>query len=422
MMRLAIAALVLGTLVSLPLRPLWLDEIYQLEGTWQQPFGQMIHSSMLAPGGMPAAYTAQKVWLDAVGFSAAKARVPAVIFGLGAAFVIFWTARLLGLNAPLALLLSLITPLLFRYSTEARPYSQGLFFSALSTALFLRWRDVPTAAGLGAYFLSCLAGIYSQPFSLFIPAAHAVYVFVADRRRLLPIFSVVVLTGLLYAPWVIASHRVFAGQIWPKGMSFGWSQISPLMMLREISGGGYVCSVTLLAFAIAGLRRKGLQPMVFCVGIPVVLAVAADVVFKYFFAIRQLIFVLPPLLLLATAGIEELWERRKTATAVLAGLFITGAVVKDIRWQMDHKEDWARAAATIGSRLDRTSGCVAFQPPQSALNYYFFEPSLRRRTCDPHGNQRPTLVATSPYAQANQRIVTSGVDNVGNTLISAPPQ
>lgn len=409
---------VIATLLCLPLRPLWVDEIYQLQATRAQPFSQTVHQSLVAPGGMPLGYFAQWIWLKIAGFSVTQSRVPAALFGLGSAFLTAWIARRLNLSAVLSLLLSLTTPLLFRYSTEARPYSQGLFFSTLTTAIFLAWLVRPSRRKWLAYLLSCVAGVYSQPFSLFMPLAHAVYLSIAHRKRVLPIALAIFVAGLLYAPWFLISRQAILHEAWTNQLFFSWRQLSPLMVLREISGGGYLCSLTLLALAAIGVNRSRRIVLVCCIVIPVLLAVVADAAFNYFFAIRQLIFVLPPILLLATAGVEYLYHVRKPLAAVLTGIFFGAALVKDVRWQMDAKEDWQRAAARLKDRVG-ASGCVEFHPPRDAFAYYFFEPSLRSLTCNSQTRLEPAYVATSPYASPDERRAASGQDNVGGTLIGS---
>ncbi len=416
--RFAILVLIAATLFSLPLRPLWVDEIYQLEATRDLPVNQVLRSSMVAPGGMPFGYLTQTAWLRVAGYSRAQARFPAALFGLGSVFVTAWIARRLLLNATLTVFLGLLTPLLFRYSTEARPYSQGLFFSALSTALFIYWRANPSKSRWLSYLLCNVAGIYSLPFSFFTVIAHAIYTFFVNRRQFFLVSLAIALTGAAYAPWFLLSQRALQHEAWPHIMFFSWRQISPLMILKEISGGGYVCSVSLLLLIIIGWQRKTDPLLLSCIIVPVVLAIGADARFGYFFAIRQLIVVLPPLLLLASAAAQSLWKQRKITVALLLGIYAAGAVVKNVNWERRPTEDWEKAAAAIKSRLQSTQGCVIFEPARDSPSYYYFEPSLRSHTCEERAHQFHPVIAVSPYASAEQRHLAANAENVGNTLIT----
>ena len=417
--RFAMAVLVAATFLSLPIRPFWVDEIYQLEATRDLTVNQVLRSSMVAPGGMPLGYLTQTLWLRVAGYSRAQARLPAALFGLGSVFVTAWIARRLSLNATLTIFLGLLTPLWFRYSTEARPYSQGLFFSVLSTALLIYWRERPTKARWFLYLFSNVAGIYSLPFSFFTVIAHVVYTFVGNRRQIFLVLLSMAFTAAAYAPWFLLSQHALRQEAWPHIMFFSWRQISPLMIVKEISGGGYVCSVSLLLLIFSAWRKKTDPLLVSCIIIPIVLAIAADARFGYFFAIRQLIVILPPLLLLASAAAESLWRERKIAVALLLGVYAAGALVKNVNWERRPTEDWEKAAAAIKSRLQATRGCVIFEPARDSPSYYYFEPFLRSHTCKERTQQYHSVMAVSPYASAEQRDLARNAENVGNTLITA---
>lgn len=66
-------------------------------------------------------------------------------------------------------------PLQFRYALEGRPYSQALFFSLLATLLLFPLLERVTPARTAAYAFAVLAGLYSQPLSLFVPLSHLLW-------------------------------------------------------------------------------------------------------------------------------------------------------------------------------------------------------------------------------------------------------
>ncbi len=312
-------------------------------------------------------------------------------------------------------------PLLFRYATEARPYSQGLFFSVLCTLLLVRWLRDPRVVWLVAYGAACLAGVYSQPFALFVSCAHAAYLFFHRRSWFIPIAAIVLLTGLLYSPWVWLSQQALKHESWPHEMFFSVRQVSPLLVVREISGGGYLCSLPLLVLALWGWRKQQerLSLLAYCVVIPAVLGVGADAAGHYFFAIRQLIFVVPPLLLLATAGLRHTWVRSRGLAAGAAAVFLLGSVIKDVRWQADHKEDWAGAARRIASLSQNRPGCIDFEPAGDVKHYYFFAGQLKAKSCPERPGTPVMLRVVSPYAKASVRALASSnsAQNVGGSWI-----
>jgi hypothetical protein len=74
---------------------------------------------------------------------------------------------------------------------------------------------------------------------------------------------------------------------------------------------------------------------------PAALVIAGDLAFGYFPAIRQLIFVLTPLVLLFIAGAEVLGPKG----GLLAGAFLATCLYADVNWFLKPREDWQAAAA-----------------------------------------------------------------------------
>ena len=119
------------------------------------------------------------------------------------------------------------------------------------------------------------------------------------------------------------------------------------MILRELVAAGYIGSLLVLAGFAYGLTRRQDWPLwLLYLMVPIVCAVAADAWFGYFLAIRQMIFVLAPLALLFTAGVEAL--PRRPAAILTAALLIT-LVVGNISFFRRPREDWRTAAAILAS-------------------------------------------------------------------------
>jgi hypothetical protein len=126
--------------------------------------------------------------------------------------------------------------------------------------------------------------------------------------------------------------------------------------------------------------------------LPIFCAVAADAWFGYFLAIRQVIFVLPPLALLLTAGVEAL--PRRPAACLMAALLIT-LVIGNISFFRRPREDWRAAAVILANER-----CVVYSPPDSRNLYAFFVADLANRECTP-GRQSRVALAVSPYEAKN---------------------
>ena len=158
-------------------------------------------------------------------------------------------------------------------------------------------------------------------------------------------------------------------------------------MLHEISGSGYAGAAILAAgIAFAVPRRFWL----FSIAGPVAAIFAANLVLHYFFATRQLIFVLPALALLFVSGTTD--PRRGKAAWLLAA-FLAASIYEDIQWFRKPRENW-QAAADAVQREVASGACVQFAG-DSAPVYEFFYPSLAQHHCE--GAPAHVVTGTSTY-------------------------
>jgi hypothetical protein len=183
-----------------------------------------------------------------------------------------------------------------------------------------------------------------------------------------------------FMPWLLYSSRY-----WPLDVAPGvQTAVHPrviFMLLRELVGGGYVISIPVILAALAGLRSEALRAstrtlLVMTILLPVGLTLAADYVFGYFVAIRQVIFILPGIVLLACAGIEYLAARSGRWAAIAAAfLILTASLVYDVRWFLRPREDW-RAAAAVMRHSVNSGACALLAPERTVQIFLFFDPGL----------------------------------------------
>ena len=84
---------------------------------------------------------------------------------------------------------------------------------------------------------ACVAGVYTQPYTIFVPVAHFVWLGMQRSwRMLLATGAVIVLAGVAFVPW----YR-FSVPLWKEGLiamypqsTIGWRAIE--LILREIAG------------------------------------------------------------------------------------------------------------------------------------------------------------------------------------------
>jgi hypothetical protein len=362
------------------------------------------------PGAVPVGYEIQRLTLSALGYSTFSARLPSELFSVLALAGILLVAREIRLHSLVFLgLLWAFIPLQLRYAVEGRPYSESLFFSIASTLFLFRLIREPRMLWALFYAASVVAGIYTQPYSLLLQIGLVIPLLLdlrtsTTRRTLLICFVSLVGAGLLFAPWLLWSGHQWSVYAEQTGQNLHMSAKLPLVLLREFSGGGYVCSLSLLGFVAVGctsqrmsvtLKYQLLGGTISCV----LLAIVGDLVFHYFFAIRQVIFVLVPLCLLAAEGWTQAAARWGAYPRVLLLVpLIISALVKDARYFRDHSENWASAAQRLSLKAE--TGCVLYPPRDSSQFYEFFQPRLRWQECQPDRYAEHIFVPVTKYTPA----------------------
>ena len=336
----------------LPRLSLWLDEILDLIGVRFYDLPRLIEYVPKNSGGVPLGYLIQVVSVRALGFSSFSGRLPSAIFSVLGAIGIGLLAKRLGLRWPaLALAVFCLFPLQFRYALEARPYSQALAISIWTTLAFLRLREEPIWPRSLLYWASITAGLYTQPYSVFVAIAHFAWVILlpenATKKRLLATAGAALfLAALAFLPWYSYAHQFWRESIETSGFRSTINFKTPLLILRELIGAGYPGALLVLAGACAGLARHGRERLFWILQLacPVFLALLADWMFGYFLAMRQMIFLLAPLAILFASGLEVLAARWRMPATVYGCLSIAILVYGDVHF-------FARPRATDGKQL-----------------------------------------------------------------------
>ena len=395
---LAVYACALAAL--LPVLSLWLDEIYDLIVARMDHLADVLAYVPHVSGNVPFNYLVQFGSVHLLGFSVFTGRLPSAISSVLACAGVFVLARKLGFRWPLlATAIFALFPLQLRYALEARPYELALCLSIWSTVTFLRVLEQPESVPRAAlYALSVAAGLFTFPYMLFVPMAHLAWASLVSYRtqRWQPLLATALalgIAGLIFAPWYLHSAALWRTAVAIGQLTGAITLGAVPMILRELIAAGYVGSLLVLAGFAYGLTRRQDWPLwLLYLMAPIVCAVAADAWFGYFLAIRQIIFVLAPLALMFTAGVEAL--PRRPAAFLTAALLIT-LVVGNISFFRRPREDWRTAAVILESEP-----CVVYSPPDSRLLYAFFVPDLANRECALGQTPRVAL-AISPYAPKN---------------------
>jgi hypothetical protein len=410
-------------LCLLPFPSLWVDELVQLYGA-TMPLRQLVfqYTASIA-GGVPLSYATEWVTVHLLGISSFGARLPSALFSIAGGFGMIRLARASGLSqASLCLAIFLTFPLQFRYGAEGRMYSEALCAAVWLAVVFLQLQERVTIARAIAYCSLVALGLYTQPFVLFVCVAHLFYAGMLALRthgwRLLIATSSAMSAGIcLFLPWYVYARQHWHESVNANDLHFRVQIKLPLLILRELVGTGYIGALLILVLAAYGLGNKRLSSnqrafWICFTLIPPALALIADSAFDYFFAIRQILFILPGLALLTTFGILRL---RNQFGATSARIAMAAVLLLNLgysaRWFAKPREDWKRSAAVLRAKAQE-GACVVILPGDTEQFYRLFEPTLSQSACteEARGTRRMIAIAVSPYLhdpQAEQMLQNS---------------
>jgi len=239
-LRLFLAAYGAALLWLLPKLSLWLDEILDMMGSSRQLSG-VIEWAAINPGGVPLGYLAHWASFQVLGMSAFSVRLPSAIASVAACAGIFVVGRRAGLRAPvLPVVVFALLPLQFRYALEGRPYAIALAISVWTIVVFDQILEQPGTGRLMLYGVLAVAGLYVQPYSVFILVAQGIWILVSQRDLLMKIASTQAAAVAVFIPWVL-----YAG---------AWS--TPLSIVEGDQATGWR-SLGLIAHEITGTKWNG---------------------------------------------------------------------------------------------------------------------------------------------------------------------
>ena len=372
---------------------LWLDELIEITQTKVFSLSVITRKVTVNPGGVPLGYYIQACSLKLFGVSAFSARLPSLIFGAGCCALVLILSKDLKLRYPLvAAAIFALFPIQVRYSLEARPYSQALFFTCLATLFFARGL-AQSQIRSSRLFFSTLLALYSQPYSVLPIAAQVGDGWLnfrgSSRRKELLRASLAVAAALAcFLPWVLYAHHQWRASIEETVPSSGISPQSFLLVFKDLLGSGYAGTGLLLILCAIGIRsslaREAKRLLIVSVLAPIVMVFCADAIAGYFLAIRQLLFVTPFVAMLGAAGFEKLasMPRFRSVAWILLAAVLTVQAVGVIGWFRRPREDWARATQALQANHGRYT-CIVFDPPEVAQYYSIFDPQLPAASCRP---------------------------------------
>jgi mannosyltransferase len=297
-------------------------------------------------------------------------RLPSVIFGVLAAYVLFaLTRRLFGQRtANIAGVLLAVNTFFVHFEQEARAYSFVLFAVIVATYLFVEAVDRPSTPRWLGYAAVSAAAIYAHAFAGYVIAAHLISLLLRRTRprlrdALAGYGSIAILIGPLAV--VMSTTEMLQRHFIERPTLHSFE-----LLFLDLTGAGGVVSrggrMLLLAYFLAcctallvvtGViarpqqhRRDEAWPYVLVLlwlAVPVLGSFMTSMVRPVFLP-RYLIIALPPLVILAAVGMSSLPTRplQVLAVAVLVGLTAPWLLSY---YQADYKqgEDWRRGVAYV---------------------------------------------------------------------------
>jgi 4-amino-4-deoxy-L-arabinose transferase-like glycosyltransferase len=415
-----------ATLIFLiPGKPLWMDEIIDLSGVRDV---SDVHGVLafvpLNAGGVPLGYLVDFAMIRLFGYSVFIVRLPSVLFTVLTCAGVYILARQTRFRMPLmAVILYAVSPLTWRYALEARPYAQAACWSVFSTVVFLALIRQPAFGKAAAYAVLVVAGLYTQPYSIFVPVAHLFWLLftasVKEKPRAIVLAgTAVALASLAFLPWFLNAQAAWQGTV-NSGARFLVTGKDLLVIPHELMGTGFIgAALTVIAIVMAlgwsSWNREEKNFWTHYAVIPLLLVPAADAYFGYFLAARQLIFVLVPISVLLVACMEIRWGWLVPAALLLA------MVYEDAHWIRRPGEAWQAAAVQL-----KQAGCTLFVPSGARTLYLFFEPQIR--VCDDDENALTSVGSVAlavspdqPASDARQKLNQAGFRKVADLRTTDP--
>jgi 4-amino-4-deoxy-L-arabinose transferase-like glycosyltransferase len=376
-------------LVCLACKPFWFDEAFSVEVarlTWLN----FLHLLWWREANMSLYYVLLRVWLH-FGQSPYFIRSLSVLMATLTLPAIYWLGRLLFDRRVALIAAALFTFNAYdvRYSQEARSYSLFVLLATFSSGLLVWWLAEPSRRRLGEYIAASVLAAYSHFYALLLLAAHWLTLKLArppqiaeelpsSRLRrawwttgllVLPLLTFVAKTGAGPIRWI---HRPGARDLVEFFEHLCGSDHWPLALLYVAA-----CAVALSSVGPRLWKRHPsrdvwrLQFLLIWFFFPIVLTVLLSFARPIFLG-RYMIFCLPPLLILAAAGLERLRRRWMLGAALVVMLLFS---LQGVFFIYDHDFDSERDASESASNFilhqAKPGDAILFHIAETRIPYEF---------------------------------------------------
>lgn len=359
-----LAAGALLRLATLDVQSYWIDEAVTVELV-HKPLRAMLGELPDSERNPPLHYVALWAWSRAFGTSEVALRLVSAIAGTATVWFVFAAGRhLFHVKAGMwAATLASVSPVLVWYSQEARPYALLTLFVASALWAWARYATDGGARWLMAWAVLSTAGILTHYFAAFLFLPQAVLLVRRPGRargQVLAACSLPVLAGVALLPLALyQSSHVTEDYISRAGLLNRIESVPKKFLTGEngapvLNGLLVLAALAALAWAFWALARRRhereawsrpaqdcLVMLAFAVVVPLGLALVG----QDFFAYRNLLACMVPLLLLAGAGFARLPVRGNPGV-LLVLVFAAISVATPLDTGL-HRTDWRWAGHLV---------------------------------------------------------------------------
>lgn len=392
---------------QLEYKSLWVDEILQVLVARDGVSGVLDHARRHVLGAPPLDYLVTAL-ARIVSENEFVLRFPAVVWGvLGIAVTYVLARRITGSRgiARGAALLFAFAPLLVQYAQEARFYSLPISLSVLVVYVFVRAWQEPRAWRWALFALATLIALFAHYYTLFVIGALVLGGVLASlpvfddrardvRRAWLGLGSALLVVAIPIVSWMIGQ-----GLTGPETFGFtapSWfnllavpvtsaNRVSPfhLETMRALGLGALPILAVIGLVGSLFARRSSGALLALIVGTGTAGVLFSDWRAQYFYAPRQLLFVVPFYLILAAAGLEGIMRAglRRPAWAAAGTMVSLGLMAAVFGLSLHRyfdvpKDDWRAAARLLVGAVSRTPDTLLTAPGNLGQYVTFYEPSL----------------------------------------------
>lgn len=384
-------------LTHLASKPFWFDECFSVELA-RLDWRNFLHLLWWREANMSMYYVLLRAWLGVVHNYPTEFFIRSLSVAIAVATLpaIYWLARLLYDRQVALIAAALFSANAYsvRYAQEARSYALFLLLATLSSGFFIAWIRKPVRRNGFGYILFTILAVYAHFYALLLVIAHWIVLRSFGRPDLGPGYDSAALSAQMRRAWRIIGIAILPLLIFVAKTGAGPIRWIPRPCLHDVfefcehlAGSNRWPLLALYAFAcIAAILQPGFRLwtrdqnwdawrarflmiwLVFPVALTVVLSQARPV-----FLGRYMIFCLPPLLILAAAGLARLRQSWMLAAVLTLMLFLSLQGISFIYGHdFDNERDGSAAASNFILDHTQAGDAVIFHIAAARVPYEFF--------------------------------------------------